>query len=78
MVFAYPVAEKRCFWMKDMRFSIDMVWLDAGRKVVAVEPNVSPDTYPKNYCHENARYVVEFATGTTQRLHVQVGDQVTL
>lgn len=68
MLFVFDKPGQRCMWMKDMKFSIDMVWLDASKRIVAIEHNVSPDTYPKNFCHDNAQYVLEFAAGTAKRL----------
>lgn len=76
MVFTYPRTTQLCFWMKDMSFSIDMVWLDSGKKVVATEANVSPNTYPKSYCHD-ASYVVEFNAGATEKIGLKTGDSLT-
>lgn len=75
MLFAFEDMKERCFWMKDMKFSIDIVWLDQSKKVVAVEQNVSPDTYPQNFCHQ-AQYVVEFRAGSLQKYTISIGDTV--
>lgn len=74
MVFEFEQAARRCFWMKDMKFNIDMVWLNSDKKVIAAEHNVSPDTYPQNFCHDNAKYVVEFNANTAKELGLQSGD----
>jgi uncharacterized membrane protein (UPF0127 family) len=77
MIFPYPTADVRCFWMKDMNFSIDMIWLDANKRVVHIEPKVSPDTYPKTFCPPvPASYVVELLQGTAERVRLKNGDQV--
>jgi uncharacterized protein len=70
MLFVYEAAQnQRCFWMKDMRFAIDIVWVDADKKVVAVQPNLTPDTYPQRYCNTvPAQYVLEVPAGDAQRL----------
>lgn len=75
MVFKYPKVEQRCFWMKDMKFAIDIVWLDAGRKVTAIERNVQPSSYPESFCHDG-QTIVEFAAGTAERLPLYTGDIV--
>lgn len=36
MLFIFPDKKVRTFWMKDMRYSIDIIWL-AGERVVGVE-----------------------------------------
>lgn len=74
MVFEFDQTSQHCLWMKDMKFAIDMVWLDESRKVVAIERDVTPETYPKTFCHDG-KTVVEFAAGTADRLPMYVGDQ---
>lgn len=75
MAFVFPENEERCFWMKDMRFNIDIVWLDSQKKVTAIESNVSPQSYPKTFCND-ARYVLEFAEGRASELGLQSGRAV--
>lgn len=75
MVFPYDEPQDLCFWMKDMRFAIDMVWLDADKNVLAVERNVAPQTYPKSYCHR-ATYVLEFRSGEAAKAGLQPGQKV--
>ena len=36
-------------WMKDMLYSIDIIWLDAAGMIVHIEEQVSPDTYPRSF-----------------------------
>ena len=73
MTFVFDGMGERCFWMKDMRFSIDIAWLDQHKKVVAVEQNVAPETYPQNFCHQG-QYVIEFTSGTIQKYGISRGD----
>ncbi len=64
MLFPYGVPGDYCFWMKDMRFPIDMIWLDDDKKVVTVHVNVQPDSYPQTFCPERpAQYIVEVQAG---------------
>lgn len=75
MVFPYEVSDYYGFWMKGMEFSIDIVWLDENSKIVHVEENVSPETYPKIFFPPTpARSVAEFSAGTIDRLGVSVGN----
>lgn len=62
MLFIYPVMSTRCFWMKNMRFAIDIIWTDDTKKVTHVEKNVPPDSYPQQFCAE-ARYIIELNAG---------------
>ena len=76
MLFVFPQEGLWGFWMKDMQFSIDIVWLDKEKKVVSFEKNVSPDTFPKTFFPKtNAMYVVEFIEGTVEKNKVHIGDQ---
>lgn len=45
MLFAYDHKERYPFWMKGMRFSIDIIWID-DRTIVDITKNVQPSTAP--------------------------------
>lgn len=76
MLFTFDRDDLYAFWMKDMRFSIDMLWLDHDLDVVWVEKNVSPDSYPHVYTPAKpARYVLETNAGELEALHIKVGDK---
>lgn len=74
VLFVFDTNDQRCFWMKDMKFAIDIVWLDENKKVVAVEHSVQPSTYPDNFCHDG-KYVAEFVAGTAKSNGNDVGTQ---
>jgi uncharacterized membrane protein (UPF0127 family) len=77
MLFAFHYEEKLCFWMKDMHFPLDMIWLDAGHRVVHLEQNLSPDTYPDQFCsHTPARYVIELNAGEVARAGIRKGQNL--
>jgi uncharacterized membrane protein (UPF0127 family) len=69
MVFVFEKEGSYPFWMKDMAFNIDIVWLDASFKPVHIEKNVSPASYPTAFSSEvPAKYVVEVPAGTVDEL----------
>lgn len=75
MLFVFDQPAQQCFWMKDMRFPIDMVWLSATSRIVHIERNVSPRTYPHSFCPPvAAKYVIE--TNAHQVHSAKVGDIV--
>lgn len=52
------------FWMKDMQYPIDIVWIDAGWKVLGVAAHVLPESYPEVvYPPSEVRYVLELNAG---------------
>jgi uncharacterized protein len=76
MLFVYDRPGDYCFWMKDMRFPIDIVWLDEKKRITTIAANVNPDTYPHVFCPETpANYVVEVAAGIANAHNWQSGAQ---
>lgn len=76
MLFPYGMPGEQCFWMKDMRFAIDMIWLDEQKKVVTIKSEVAPDTYPTSFCPDKpAQFVVEVSAGMARSYGWHVGTQ---
>lgn len=46
MLFIFDKAGKYNFWMKDMQFPLDFIFIN-GDEVADVKQNISPDTYPE-------------------------------
>lgn len=77
MLFTYELSGDYCYWMKDMKFDIDMIWLDEDKTIVTVKDNVSPDTYPQSFCPDRpASFVIELAAGMAAKYDWQVGTQL--
>lgn len=75
MLFVFAVPSKYGFWMKDMNYPIDIIWLDEDKKVVHIEKNASPESYPKVFFPpENSLYVLEFNGGFSTRNSITVGN----
>ncbi len=83
MLFTFPSADLYGFWMKDMRFPLDFVWI-AGNRIVGFEQNVDPqigatDAELRNYYPSSpVDKVLELSAGRVQSLGVQVGDTVSI
>jgi hypothetical protein len=75
MLFSYGDLQQRCIWMKDMHFSLDIIWFDASHRVTSIVPNLSPSTYPQSYC-ANAQYVVELNAGEVAQHGLRPGQVV--
>jgi len=76
MLFAFDNNTKHFFWMKDMRFAIDMIWLDKDGKVIYIEKNLAPETYPALFGpKESSLYVLETVAGFADMYKVTVGVQ---
>jgi len=77
MLFLFEKLGSHGFWMKNMKFPIDILWLDNNFKVVGMENNVSPDSYPKTFGKGYiSMYVLEVPSGYSQKNNIKVGDQI--
>lgn len=76
MIFVFSQAGKQCFWMKDMRFPLDMVFVSHAKQVVRIQPDVSPKTYPKSFCAERTQYVIELNAGNAKALGIHTGQKL--
>jgi len=80
MLFVFEVVGRQCMWMKDMRFDIDILWLNQQNQITKIEHSVSKNSYPKTYCSKNpdTRYVLELKSGTAKSLDLEVGQLISL
>ena len=79
MLFPFDMEAPHGFWMSGMKFPIDIIWLDADKKVVHIEPNLQPCTStldcPTYSPEKNALYVLETVAGFSERHNVTIGTQ---
>lgn len=74
MLFIFPKSEEVGFWMKDMDFPIDIVWMDKNKKVTGVSKNISPKTYPKTFPSPgNVQFVLELNAGSADVFGLTTG-----
>ena len=77
LLFVFNTDGMYSFWMKDMTFSIDILWIDAGGKIVTIAQGVSPNTFPKAFTSDSpARYVLEVPAGFALTHGITVGTHV--
>ena len=61
------------FWMKDMYFPIDIIWIGKDGKVAGIERSINPDTYPRVfYPPMSIRSVLEVNVNSG----IDIGDKV--
>ena len=77
MLFIFPQPGNYTFWMKDMNFPIDMIWLSQNKKVIYIKKDARPEFFPESYGPEaNSKYILEVVSGFSERYNLQVGDRV--
>lgn len=83
MAFLFPTTAPHAIWMKDMRFSIDIIWV-RGTEIVDIAPKVpfpQQDTVvadlPIYRPRQSANMVLELPSGWTEQHNIGIGDLVT-
>lgn len=75
MLFVFDRPSKNMFWMKDMNFPIDIIWLDENKKIIYIKENLSPKTYPEVFGPEvPSMYVLEVNSNFTKKYNIKIGD----
>lgn len=84
MLFIFPREDFYGFWMKDMNFDIDIIFIDGDKKVVDIFNGVKKDSYNKNEPGssekikntEVAQYVLELNAGKALEKNINLGDVI--
>ena len=80
MLFVLPVKKTYVFWMKEMNFNIDLLWID-GYEVVGFEKNMqalenitADKDLPAYSSPQAVDKVLEIKAGSIDNLNIKVGD----
>jgi len=81
MLFIFDTAAVYSFWMKNMRFSLDMIWIGADKRIVDIKTDVPPCS--QNVCESftpagPAQFVLECPAGFVKKHGISVRDPVTI
>ncbi len=75
MLFDFANPRPGSMWMKNTLISLDMLFVDAGRKIIFVAENTTPLSEEVITSPGPIRYVIELAAGTAGRLGIRAGDR---
>lgn len=79
VLFVFDKSDYYGFWMKDMLFPIDIIWIDEHMRVIGTTKNISPDTYPNVfYPPAPSQFVLETALGALDPAHIRGREKVFL
>ena len=82
MLFVFSDSAQYGFWMKDMKFAIDIIWIDESKKIVDIATNVTTQPGKKDkqltiYRPKSAAiYVLEVNSGLSELHNLRIGDSV--
>ena len=83
MLFEFGSQKKTpAFWMKDMKFNLDLIWISDG-KIIGITPNVPAPVgnvkrqignLPKFYPPSAVNEILEVNAGWTRKNNIKIGD----
>ena len=76
MLFLFQTEEPLNFWMKNTRFSLDIIYISSERKIVSIARNTKPYSLDQIPSFKPALYVVEVNAGFAKRHGIKEGDLV--
>ncbi len=78
MLFVFEEPGRYPIWMRNMRFSLDVYWLDGQGKIVDIWENAHPNSYPQVFePGDDAYYILEVVAGFSEVYNIEIGDRVT-
>lgn len=79
MLFIFETDDLHMMWMKNMAISIDMIWLNEKKEIIAITPARPPcrlDPCPIYGPSASSRYVLEIPAGGSATFHLREGMKV--
>lgn len=80
MLFVFDNEAEHTFWMKNMKFPIDIIWIDTDRAVVHIEHNLQPCSFdlfcPTYKPIDDSLYVLETVGGFAEEHDIVRGTMV--
>lgn len=76
MLFIFPHPSRAGFWMKDMGFAIDIIWINQGSVVDIASGIVKTDPLVTYYPRLPADLALEVEAGFAKRTGLKIGDPV--
>ncbi len=74
MLFIFPKASYHSFYMKNTRISLDIIYIDADKKIVSIQRNAKPFDETSLPSSSPAQYVLEVNGGISETWNLEIGD----
>ena len=77
MLFIFNEPGVYYMWMKDMKFPIDIIWIDDNFRIIYIKENARPESYPERFGPKHQiRYVLEVNAGWIERNKIEIGQKI--
>lgn len=79
MLFVFPDEIPRQFWMKNMNFPLDIIFISADKTIVALKDNFAPCVSadcPSYQSSKPAKYVLEANAGFSEEHDLKIGQNI--
>lgn len=79
VLFVFEGPGRYGFWMKDMQFPLDIIWINQNGIVVNIERGATPESYreKKTFINQSeASYVLEINAGLAEKFGLYLGSKV--
>lgn len=77
LLFIFDSPGEYGFWMKDMNFPIDIIWITSERRVSSCDESIRPESFPATFFpKEPVQFVLEVRAGSCSLWGVSPGDMV--
>lgn len=81
-IFLFEKPQLQYFWMKDMRFPLDFLWV-RDNQIIGIDENIPEPASNNNEIYrinsnDTADMVIELHAGTVKEFSIKIGDQIFL
>lgn len=76
MLFVFPAENERSFWMKNTYIELDMIYMNASKKVISIIERAAPLSETPRLSVGKAQYVLEIKGGLSRGLGIKEGQQM--
>ena len=76
MLFVFPEEDFHAFYMKNTKFSLDIIYIDADKNIVSFQKNAKPYSEASLPSNVPAKYVLEINGSLADQWGLKVGDKI--
>ena len=76
MLFVFDGEEYKSFYMKNTKIPLDIIYVNADKKVVSIQKNAKPFDETSLPSEAPAKYVLEINAGLSDQWNLQSGDKI--